>query len=634
MMRQMQQQVQHLADLSVNNLGLSSFAATVRQVSFNAWHYSDDQLWTGLIEHLFRELASPAEAASTDTAPADAEEQRRMRASLDDLRARDEYLTARLSVFGSVQPKGWFSRLGSPAASARLILLGVRELARDIRTYGWLLAAWALVGAGAYFITWLVQDQVGWLVAQIGAVAAPFLAAWQRLRCWRRRSGSLTNQVRAKLEQRRRQIRKGTTELLARLAEVDAAVRLSEFLGDRSRPSTYQQYRGLLGQVHRDLKQLDADLRAAHRQWDASPTQTPPLERIILYIDDLDRCPPQRVVKVLAAVHLMLALPLFVVVVAVDPRWLLSSLHHHYQELFTDAGPTERSWGEDLATPLDYLDKIFQIPFAVAPLSDTAASGYLNALLQPNRPSTTTTIKPDHHDKPYPASPMPATQIPDADEPDPGEHTDTDRVEQPAPATRDDLQEEKPAPAEPARVTAPSGGGPTTVPDLRPQGLQMSAEEVDFLARLGRLLPTPRAAKKLVNLYRLIRIGIHDTHLPTYLAERTYQPLQLLLALLVGIPHDARIILTAILAAEPTDDFIKLLGADTTPSVSNKDWTTTEQTRRRLTDLLESLRVEMSAAPPPTAIEAYQQWCPEIARYSFHTRTLAEPRHRNRTDKQ
>lgn len=47
-----------------------------------------------------------------------------------------------------------------------------------------------------------------------------------------------------------------------------------------------------------------------------------PVERIVLYIDDLDRCPPKRVVEVLEAVHLLLAFPLFVVVVGVDVRWV------------------------------------------------------------------------------------------------------------------------------------------------------------------------------------------------------------------------------------------------------------------------------------------------------------------------
>lgn len=59
------------------------------------------------------------------------------------------------------------------------------------------------------------------------------------------------------------------------------------------------------------------------------------IDRIILYIDDLDRCPPERVVDVLQAVHLLLAFELFVVVVAVDSRWLLRSLEDQYPEFLS-----------------------------------------------------------------------------------------------------------------------------------------------------------------------------------------------------------------------------------------------------------------------------------------------------------
>ena len=59
-MRQMYDRIQHLADLSRNNPGLSLFAANVRQVRFNAWHYSDDQVWVGLVNHLFQTLAGTA----------------------------------------------------------------------------------------------------------------------------------------------------------------------------------------------------------------------------------------------------------------------------------------------------------------------------------------------------------------------------------------------------------------------------------------------------------------------------------------------------------------------------------------------------------------------------------------------
>lgn len=93
------------------------------------------------------------------------------------------------------------------------------------------------------------------------------------------------------------------------------------------------------------------------------------VERIVLYIDDLDRCPASQVVNVLQAVHLLLAYPLFVVVVGVDSRWLTNSLSMHYKELgaaFTEAP-------EAAASPQHYLEKIFQIPYSLRPMS---AEGY------------------------------------------------------------------------------------------------------------------------------------------------------------------------------------------------------------------------------------------------------------------
>ena len=50
------------------------------------------------------------------------------------------------------------------------------------------------------------------------------------------------------------------------------------------------------------------------------------VDRVILYIDDLDRCKPRDVVRVLQLVHMLLAFELFVVVVAVDARWVAESV--------------------------------------------------------------------------------------------------------------------------------------------------------------------------------------------------------------------------------------------------------------------------------------------------------------------
>ena len=95
-------------------------------------------------------------------------------------------------------------------------------------------------------------------------------------------------------------------------------------------------------------------------------------------MDDLDRCPPAKVLEVLEGVHLLLALELFIVVVGVDPRWLQRSLRHQYRDLATSESP-----GTDpylWAMPIEYLEKIFQIPLTLPAMQP---HGYASLNRQP-----------------------------------------------------------------------------------------------------------------------------------------------------------------------------------------------------------------------------------------------------------
>ena len=237
----------------------------------------------------------------------------------------------------------------------------------------------------------------------------------------------------------------------------------------------------------------------------AEEADLPVVDRIVLYIDDLDRCPPRRVVEVLEAVHLILALPLFVVVVAVDPRWLLQSLRLHYAELLSEvradarerlaaaraasrngpadapAAPGAGPDGVDTAeiwesTPLHYLEKIFQIPFALRPVSEAGVASLVSELL----PIETTAVTS-------------ATSAPT---------DDTEAPEQAAVSTGE-AAPELGAPAEVSGAVRP-----TIRPSLSPRSLALTGDERDFAARAAGVLDTPRAVKKFTNLYRLVRAGL------------------------------------------------------------------------------------------------------------------------------
>ncbi len=81
MLRQVQHQVKLRADLPPEHAGRSAFVENIRQITFNAWHYSDNHVWTGLIDRLFTELAKDEKDTPPD--PADIRDQEREQRKLN-----------------------------------------------------------------------------------------------------------------------------------------------------------------------------------------------------------------------------------------------------------------------------------------------------------------------------------------------------------------------------------------------------------------------------------------------------------------------------------------------------------------------------------------------------------------------
>jgi len=124
--------------------------------------------------------------------------------------------------------------------------------------------------------------------------------------------------------------------------------------------------------------------KATLREICAVPSQPKAVfQRIVLYIDDLDRCPPDQVINVLQAIHLLLSFPLFVVFVAVDVRWLRKSLTTEYAGLLGGGSGTDGT-----ATASDYLEKIFQVPYWVRAMEPDATRQILRDRMGPDCSAT------------------------------------------------------------------------------------------------------------------------------------------------------------------------------------------------------------------------------------------------------
>lgn len=128
------------------------------------------------------------------------------------------------------------------------------------------------------------------------------------------------------------------------------------------------------------------------------------MDRIVLYIDDLDRCNEEVVVKVLEAIHLLLAFELFVVVVGVDPRWMHNALENKYSKQLKNHNgikpghnENETDAGIDSATSYDYLEKIFQIPLSLNEIDPEGKSKLIdeNLKIKEQKPKEEKKIIPD-----------------------------------------------------------------------------------------------------------------------------------------------------------------------------------------------------------------------------------------------
>lgn len=432
----------------------------IKQIEFNAWEYVDGDLWSGLLERIFRELGTvptvkglvdkrrdplqeeikteeqAARAADSQVTGLKLQEQTAERELTE---AKDEAATTRQDAEKALRERldkqakdNVYKALASVWGEHRTDLIGqsgadlldaIDEATKEMQhgssalgpylRNGWRIAALTAGAALIPLIALVLLKVVGAppLVSALGGLAAvvPVAASviraaakWSRDRITDLAESAAT--IRAEVQQPVDEADRKVTAAQRELARIQAEIRqlqaaaetarerrdalaaeIAELTPERvfvqfadERSSIYRRRLGLLSVVRADLTKLQREIQdhntALLRPDGPSPSSMP--NRIVLYIDDLDRCPPHKVVEVLEAVHLLLAFELFVVVVAVDSRWLSSALTEQLHAL--GAGASQQA-GQP--TPQDYLEKIFQLPFWVQALSIDDRQNLVRGLL-------------------------------------------------------------------------------------------------------------------------------------------------------------------------------------------------------------------------------------------------------------
>jgi hypothetical protein len=382
--------------------------------------------------------------------------------------------------------------------------------------------------------------------------------------------------------------------------------RLGRFIRERAGGADYEKHLGLIAMIHRDFKRL-SELMAEARKDEANPT-LPRVDRIILYIDDLDRCyPPEKVVKILEAVHLLLFFPLFVVVVGVDSRWVSRSLHKHFEGMLADeaisidkdSGKIERPPAESQ----DFLEKIFQVPFWLRRMEPIAVRRLIHSLIS----------SAEFEASPAILSPVVGGDAAvDLTAPDSAEDTaaDTHPATPAEDPTRADAKRTT-AEAETARLVEDQPLPPTI------ESLTITESELLFMDKVAPLMPrTPRAVKRFVNIYRLYKAALAPEGLASFLGKPSqpgnFRAVQVLLALVTGTPRLAQRVFRELQendggASRRLSDLVNISDAEET-------WKTT----------LESLE-EFAVGDNNLALAALREVSPLVARYSVHHMVSPEP---------
>ena len=154
-----------------------------------------------------------------------------------------------------------------------------------------------------------------------------------------------------------------------RIENAFATEALYSFIDKRSKSEEYRKHLGIISTVRTDFEILNSlfmehneEARIIKNAKEFREKFKRPLERIVLYIDDLDRCPEENVVQVLEAVNLLMAFPLFVVVVGVDARWIKNALLKKHSIQFATPSLSADA-DREILEPSSYLEKIFQVAF-------------------------------------------------------------------------------------------------------------------------------------------------------------------------------------------------------------------------------------------------------------------------------
>ena len=635
-MRRLQERIVELSEASAlaeKEARASYYCSYVRQVTFNAWLYSDSAIWPSFAAQVFRSVSgAETEAPQGDTQTRDLKAyQAGLTDQLRDLAAeRSEAETEAAALDGRIDEltkeiadrqtklteRGSDSGRESGAAAAAVRDTG--DIVRGLRRIG---PAWrgmagrdlALVLAPvavAVAFALLAVVRPSWAAvasaiffAVCGALAVGAKAVRQVDETTRlTKELSELKQARDELTRERETRAKRAGSADEQIDDALALPLLPQFADEQATRWLGREQLGEVTEIRlafERLSNLITESRRARRrtpppnQGDGPETTEPknlPIDRVIVYVDDLDRCQHDVVVRVLETLKLLLSLPNFVVVVGVDSRWLFRSLEVHFRSLLggQESSSADAAWA---ATPQNYLEKIFQYSLVLRPITSAGFANLIDQMLLVDPPTSGGDDSSTKDGRPELEGSPPAD---DDIYPDPG--------------------------YQPGSGSYPVG--PDDI-DLLPEDLVITPEERGFMKGLAPMFETPRATKRLANVYRLLRVSVGSERM---LHAEAYEPVLVLLSIGIGFPGLAGDVFRA-MAGSPSMPWPEFVAALEPRSIDDPTREAFDNVAVAKLDEGEAvawreLTAALSRVSPHAVADrrlgSFVEWIPTVAEFSFH----------------
>jgi predicted KAP-like P-loop ATPase len=119
-------------------------------------------------------------------------------------------------------------------------------------------------------------------------------------------------------------------------------------------------------------EKIPEQIRAFHKEF-ADLVQAAQIRKLVVLIDDLDRCLPTPAIETLEAIRLFLFAPRTAFIIAADEPMIEYAVRQHFPELPVATGP--------LSYARNYLEKLIQVPFRIPNLGYVETQTYVALVL-------------------------------------------------------------------------------------------------------------------------------------------------------------------------------------------------------------------------------------------------------------